>query len=36
MDGKILFADGALAEFMWSDDGSTWGSGNLYGIKSGS
>ena len=30
---KDLFADGALAEFMWSDDGSTWGSGNLYGIN---
>ena len=30
---KNLFADGALAEFMWSDDGSTWGSGNLYGIS---
>ena len=30
---KDLFADGALAEFMWSDDGSTWGSGSLYGIS---
>ena len=30
---KNLFADGALAEFMWSDDGTTWGSGNLYGIS---
>ena len=28
-----LFARGALAEFLWSDDGSTWGSGNLYGIS---
>ena len=30
---KNKFADGSLAEFMWSDDGSTWGSGNLYGIS---
>ncbi|MDC0161602.1 extracellular solute-binding protein [bacterium] len=30
---KNLFADGALAEFMWSDDGATWGSGSLYGIS---
>ena len=30
---KDLFADGALSEFMWSDDGSTWGSGSLYGIN---
>ena len=30
---KDLFASGALAEFMWSDDGATWGSGNLYGIS---
>ena len=30
---KDLFADGALAEFMWSDDGSTWGSGSLFGIS---
>ena len=30
---KNLFAEGALAEFLWSDDGSTWGSGNLYGVS---
>ena len=30
---KDLFADGALAEFMWSDDGSTWGSGSLFGVS---
>ena len=30
---KNLFADGALAEFLWSDDGSTWGSGTLYGVS---
>ena len=30
---KNLFADGALAEYLWSDDGSTWGSGNLYGVS---
>jgi raffinose/stachyose/melibiose transport system substrate-binding protein len=30
---KDLFASGALAEFMWSDDGATWGSGSLYGIS---
>jgi len=30
---KKLFANGALSEFMWSDDGSTWGSGSLYGIS---
>ena len=30
---KNVFADGALAEFMWSDDGATWGSGSLYGIS---
>ena len=30
---KNLFASGALAEFMWSDDGSTWGSGSLYGVS---
>lgn len=30
---KKSFADGALAEFSWSEDGSTWGSGTLYGIS---
>jgi len=30
---KKSFANGALSEFMWSDDGSTWGSGSLYGIS---
>ena len=30
---KKQFANGALSEFMWSDDGSTWGSGSLYGIS---
>ena len=30
---KDLFASGAMAEFMWSDDGSTWGSGSLYGVS---
>jgi len=30
---KDLFADGALAEFMWSEDGSTWGSGSLFGVS---
>jgi len=30
---KNVFADGALAEFMWSDDGANWGSGSLYGIS---
>ena len=30
---KKQFAKGALSEFMWSDDGSTWGSGSLYGIS---
>jgi raffinose/stachyose/melibiose transport system substrate-binding protein len=30
---KKSFADGALAEFSWSKDGSTWGSGTLYGIS---
>ena len=30
---KDLFADGALAEFMWSDDGTTWGSGSLFGVS---
>ena len=30
---KNLFAEGSLAEFSWSDDGSTWGSGSLYGIS---
>ena len=30
---KKSFANGALSEFMWSDDGTTWGSGSLYGIS---
>jgi raffinose/stachyose/melibiose transport system substrate-binding protein len=30
---KKSFADGSLAEFSWSEDGSTWGSGTLYGIS---
>ena len=30
---KKSFSDGALAEFSWSEDGSTWGSGTLYGIS---
>jgi len=30
---KKSFADGSLAEFSWSKDGSTWGSGTLYGIS---
>jgi len=30
---KDSFASGALSEFMWSDDGSTWGSGSLYGVS---
>ena len=30
---KDLFADGALAEFMWSEDGSKWGSGSLFGVS---
>jgi len=30
---KDSFANGALSEFMWSDDGSTWGSGSLYGVS---
>ena len=30
---KNLFADGSLAEFSWSEDGSSWGSGTLYGIS---
>ena len=30
---KNLFAEGSLADFSWSDDGSTWGSGSLYGIS---
>ena len=30
---KKQFSNGALSEFMWSDDGSTWGSGSLYGIS---
>ncbi len=30
---KDLFAEGALSEFMWSEDGSIWGSGSLYGIN---
>lgn len=30
---KNLFADGSLAEFSWSEDGSNWGSGTLYGIS---
>ena len=30
---KDSFASGALSEFMWSDDGSTWGSGSLFGVS---
>ena len=30
---KELFAKGALAEFMWSEDGSKWGSGSLFGVS---
>ena len=30
---KDLFATGALAEFMWSEDGSKWGSGSLFGVS---
>ena len=30
---KKSFASGALSEFMWNDDGSIWGEGNLYGIS---
>ena len=30
---KDLFAEGALAEFMWSEDGSKWGSGSLFGVS---
>ncbi|PPR48990.1 MAG: hypothetical protein CFH15_01431, partial [Alphaproteobacteria bacterium MarineAlpha5_Bin5] len=30
---KDLFAAGALAEFMWSEDGSKWGSGSLFGVS---
>jgi raffinose/stachyose/melibiose transport system substrate-binding protein len=30
---KDSFSNGALSEFMWSDDGSTWGSGSLYGVS---
>ena len=30
---KNLFADGSLKEFMWTQDGSTWGDGSLYGIS---
>ena len=30
---RDLFAEGALAEFSWSEDGSSWGSGTLFGIS---
>ena len=30
---KELFAKGALAEFMWTEDGSKWGSGSLFGVS---
>ena len=30
---KNLFAEGSLKEFMWTQDGNTWGDGSLYGIS---